>query len=137
MFFVKNMQIIYLLAYCSYMMYNFSGNLVKVKKNWHAGSEVGVPGWMSAPVWILTQQDLCPQTTGSDLPGQEGLIKLKCWESATGHNLVSASAKFSICTIVGLNETLVEDKMRKLALTWHETYNCVFKGTVAWDGFQA
>jgi hypothetical protein len=55
------------------MMYNLSDNFVKVKKNSHAGSEVGVSGWVSAPVWILTQQDLCPQATGPDLPGQEGL----------------------------------------------------------------
>ncbi len=64
-------------------MYNFSGSLVKAKKNWHAGSEAGVPGWVSAPVWILTQQDLCPQATGPDLPGQKGLnSEAGIWESA-------------------------------------------------------
>ena len=35
-----------------------------------SGCETGVPGWLSSSVRLLTQQDLCTQTSGSNLPGE-------------------------------------------------------------------
>ena len=35
------------------------------------GGAAGVPGRLSSPVRLLTQQDLCTQTSGSNLPGRE------------------------------------------------------------------